>query len=138
MPPSRSRNKYNAVGRRVDGIYFDSTGESRRYEELKLLQDAGHIRNLRIHKPYPLVVNDVYIVGYEADFVYDIFDPEGSYNEYAVERDGPWLTIVEDVKGQRLDEYKMKAKLMLAVYGIRILETVPPTARRAPKRAALL
>jgi len=126
MPPSR-RNKYGAKAEVVDGLRFDSGGEARRYEELCLLQVAGHVRDLRIHVPYPIVVNETYVCRYEADFVYELLDD-----------DGRWRGVVEDCKGFRTDVYKLKAKLMLAVHGIEILETVPPSARRNKKKMALL
>jgi hypothetical protein len=54
-----------------------------------------------------LVVNDVYIGTYEADFLY--------YEQGQL--------IVEDSKGTRTREYLMKQRLMLACHNIHIRET---------------
>ena len=102
------RNKFGEKKTVVDGIKFDSGRESRRYLELKMLQKAGEIQGLRLQVPYLIVVNEKKICKYVADFVYT--DTNG--NE-----------IVEDSKGFRTPEYRLKAKLMLAVHGIEIYET---------------
>lgn len=100
------KHKYNAKSVLVDGIRFDSKLEAKRYGELKLLQRSGNIRGLRIHVPFLLVVNNVEVATYEADFVY--------------ERDGQ--VIVEDTKGYATPEYKIKRALMLALHGVQIKE----------------
>lgn len=126
-----SRNKYNA--RKVGG--FDSGKEAKRYQELRLMERAGEIDNLRTqvkfvlipaqreestevftrgknkgkHKPGRLLEKEV---SYYADF---------TYHDINTDRE-----IVEDVKGYRNGEaYKLfvvKRKLMLWRYGIRIRE----------------
>lgn len=107
---SRMRaNKYNAKKTIVDGITFDSKAEARRYGDLKILQMAGEISGLMLQREYPLKVNGIVVCKYRADFVY-------------VDKSGH-NTIVEDVKGVRTEVYKLKKKLMLACYGIEILET---------------
>ena len=45
-------NKYNARKVAVDGIAFDSVREARRYKELKLMQQAGKISDLRLQVPF--------------------------------------------------------------------------------------
>lgn len=99
-------NKYNAKKTWLDGHCFDSKREAERYSELALLWKNGDIEDLKIHERYPLVVNNHLVCTYEADFVYTENGQE----------------VVEDVKGFRTDVYKLKKKLMLAVYGIRIQE----------------
>lgn len=91
----------------VDGRTFDSKAEARRYLELKKLQASGVISGLRLQVRFPLSVNGVTVGKYVADFVYI--------------RDG--RRVVEDVKGMRTAVYKLKCRLMLAVFGIEILET---------------
>jgi hypothetical protein len=91
----------------VDGIVFHSQKEARRYEELKLNQQAGAIANLRTQVKYSLDVNRKRIALYVADFVYLENGKE----------------IIEDVKGMRTPVYQIKKKLMNAIYGIEILET---------------
>jgi len=99
--------KYKSEPQTIDGKKFDSKKEARRYRELLLLQRAGKISGLRCQVSFTLVVNEVHICRYIADFVY--FE------------DGK--KIVEDVKGFLTKEYKLKRKLMKAVHGIIIRET---------------
>jgi len=113
-------NKYKAKRTTVDGITFASQGEARRYQELKLLERAGAISYLERQQRYPLAVNGQAICDYVADFVY--FDPVRQ----------KW--IVEDFKGVRTPEYRLKAKLMRACHGITILET--GGQKKSPRRAA--
>lgn len=108
------RNKYGARKVTVDGETFDSTKEYRRYKELLLLQRAGKISDLRRQVPFELIPAqrvDGKVVEracvYKADFVYH--------------QDGK--DVVEDSKGFKTPEYKLKKKLMLYVHGIRIKET---------------
>lgn len=98
--------KYNAKKVRVDNILFDSKLEAQRYIELKELMQIGIIKNLKTHKKYPLVVNGYKVTTYEADFVY--------------ERGG--LEVIEDTKGVLTKEYKIKKKLMKAIYNKDIIE----------------
>lgn len=118
-------NKYNAKRIAVNGEKFDSKKEARRWAELQLLQRSGTINNLQRQVTFELIpaIREPdttgprggvkpgkliqYPVKYIADFVYT--------------RNGE--TVVEDVKGYRTPEYKLKKKLMLWVHGIRILET---------------
>lgn len=100
-------NKYSARKTEVDGYLFDSQAEAVRYGELKMLEKNGDIRQLEIHPIYPLIVNGKKICKYEADFQY-------------LEKG---KTVVEDVKGFRTAVYRLKKKLMKAVYNIDILET---------------
>ncbi len=102
------RHKYSAEPTEVDGHTFPSKREARRYEELRLLEQGGVIANLELQPRYPIVVNGVAICSYVGDFRYN--DTETGDN------------VLEDVKGFRTLTYKLKAKLMQAVYGITIQE----------------
>jgi hypothetical protein len=105
----------------VDGIEFDSRKEANRYTELKLMLKAGKIKDLRRQVKYVLIPtqrgDDKKVIerecAYIADFVY--FDCETGKE------------IVEDVKGYRgggaYEVFKIKRKLMLERYGIRIKES---------------
>lgn len=118
-------NKYRAKKTTVDGITFDSMGEARRYQELKLLERAGLIRDIFRQSLFVLMVDRVHICNYRADFVYH----DNATN----------LTVVEDFKGFRTAEYRLKHKLMLAIYGIEILETgTAAKPRRKPAKRAPL
>jgi len=102
-----ARHKYGAVPTDIDGVRFHSKKEAERYRQLKILLTAGQIRNLELQKKYALVVNGEPIGHYWADFVYE----EGG------------RLVVEDVKGFRTAEYRLKRKLMHALHGITIVET---------------
>ena len=103
----KARNKYGAKPVTINGRRFASKREARRAGELQLLERAGVIGELRYQVPFPMFVKDVMICTYIADFVY----PENG------------ALVVEDSKGVRTPEYKLKKKLMLAIYGIVIRET---------------
>ena len=49
------RNKYGNKKTVVDGITFDSRKEAKRYQELKLLEKAGEIKDLRRQVKYELI-----------------------------------------------------------------------------------
>ena len=104
-------NKYGAkTVKTADGQVFDSQNEYRRWCELKLLQRAGRISNLKRQVQYELIPKQdgERACTYVADLVY--IDSDGN-------------TVVEDTKGVRTDAYKIKRKLMLQKHGIRIKET---------------
>ncbi len=105
--PVKAR-KYRNEPVTVDGQRFASKKEAARYQELLLMQRAGEIRDLVCQWRYPLEVNGVHVCFYVADFVYTT-------------REGQ--SVVEDCKGMRTPVYKLKAKLMFGVYGIKIKET---------------
>lgn len=108
-------NKYHNKKTTVDGITYDSRREAERSIELRLMERAGEITNLRRQVRFE-VIPTLYVDGrvaerktvYIADFV------------YTDKRTGE--TVVEDVKGVRTKEYALKRKLMLEKHGIRIRE----------------
>lgn len=114
-----------------EGVVFDSKGELARWEELRLLERAGEIQDLRRQVRYELVVNRVRVGVYVADFEYIQWRSLGGM------RGVPFpplpARVVEDFKGVRTPAYRLKKKLMLALYGIEILETGAP--QRRPRRA---
>ena len=108
----------------------DSQKEARRLQQLLLLEKAGVITHLRQQVKYVLIPSQYETYeryskkgkrlkdgqrciekecSYYADFVYTIAETGEN--------------IVEDTKGVRTEAYKIKRKLMLAVYSIRIKET---------------
>lgn len=110
-------SKYGNRKIKYNGMTFDSKKEYLRYMELSLLQKAGKIRRLERQVKFELIpaqrdpeTNKVIerACVYKADFTY--CDEEGNY-------------IVEDTKGFRTPEYKIKRKLMLFGFGIKIKET---------------
>lgn len=99
-------NKFRNIRTEVDGISFASKREARRWSELLLMQKAGYITDLDRQKRFPLDVNGMPICLYVADFTY--------------RRNGS--LVVEDAKGVRTPEFKLKAKLMKAVHNIEVVE----------------
>ena len=100
------RNKFGNRHVKVDGIRFDSVKEARRYNELKLLERAGEIKNLELQPRF--VLQELFKrdgkthrkIEYVADFRYI----EGG------------KTIVEDVKSaitRKHPVYALKKKLLL-------------------------
>ena len=109
-------SKYANKKTLIDGIWFDSKKEAKRYQDLVLMQKAKLIRNLMTQQVFELAPS-VVIQGrkrpalrYKADFTY--FD----------DRQGGEF-VVEDVKGFKTEGYKIKRHLMKAVHGIEVLET---------------
>ena len=125
------QTKYHNKKVVVDGIEFDSQKEGHRYKELRLMQRAGKINQLRLQVPFELIPNQYETVTvqlntktkqvqklverkveYVADFVYNDLQ-KGE-------------TVVEDVKGYRMGGayavFLIKKKLMLQVYGIKVKE----------------
>ena len=123
-------SKYHAKKTEMDGIVFDSMREALRYQQLKMMERAGIICDLKRQVKYELIPAQ-YIDGkcveraitYTSDFEYYILKP---LQQKAVMADRDAKTIgqhvVEDVKGMRTEVYKIKRKLMLYKYGIRITE----------------
>jgi hypothetical protein len=101
-------HKYGAKRTEVDGIKFMSQSEANRYVELKRLQSAGVIQNLSLQPRFILQEGFLNVdtldkerkIEYVADFMYT------ENNE----------TIVEDVKGMKTADYKIKRKLFLFKY----------------------
>ena len=115
-------NKFGNTKVEINGEKFDSKREARRYQELLLLQRAGKISNLQRQVKYMLVPGYYEVnektkktrciereVSYVADFVYTNCETGEE--------------VVEDTKGYITPEYKIKRKLMLWEFGIKILET---------------
>lgn len=102
------QSKYRAKPTQVDGIQFASKREARRYGELKMLARAGQIACLELQPSYVLTVGGVKVGVYRADF------------RYRDVRSG--ALVVEDSKGFRTPVYRLKKKIVEALYGIEISE----------------
>lgn len=95
--------KYKNIKTTSNGIKFDSRKEAKRYNELKLMERCGLIKDLELQKSYELQPtfkkhNKTYrAIKYIADFVY-----------YDIEKE---QIVVEDTKGFRTEVYKIKKKL---------------------------
>lgn len=89
---------------------FDSKREAKRYQELRLLEQAWEITNLCLQVPFELIPKSKYgmPIRYIADFTYN---------------DGNGQPIVEDAKGVKTPVYRLKRRLMAELKGIEIKET---------------
>ena len=123
------RSKYHSRKITRDGQTFDSIKEYQRWCELKLLERAGAIIDLQRQVSFELIPAQYepverysektgkrlkdgkrcieQSVVYNADFVYMQNGKQ----------------VVEDTKGFKTPEYRIKKKLLLWVHGIRIEET---------------
>lgn len=121
-------NKYRNKKIERHGITFDSLKEYMRYQDLMLLQRAGKITDLQRQVKFTLIPTQYEKFprysektgkrlkdgirtlekecSYIADFVYNV--------------DGK--QVVEDAKGFRTPEYRLKKKMMLYFHNIKIKE----------------
>lgn len=102
--------KYRNVPTVVDNIRFDSKAEARRYGELKLLERVGEISRLELQPKFGLTVGGIHVCDYVGDF------------QYLDKKAGAWVT--EDVKSSatKTPVYRIKKKLVKALYGVDIRE----------------
>jgi hypothetical protein len=85
-----------------------SKAEARRCDHLSLLQHVGQISDLQQQPRFPCVLNGVKLCTYVADF---------AYNDQSGRR------VIEDVKGHKTQLYRLKKKLVEAIYiGTEIVE----------------
>lgn len=114
----RRTHKYRAKQTVVDGHKFPSIAEAKRYCELKILQQAGEIRDLALQPRFPLYGATLEgervdirlgrmnrLACYVADFAYH--DSTGKYR-------------VEDVKGHDLPIAKLKRAIVKACHGVEV------------------
>jgi hypothetical protein len=104
-PVKKPKPKFGAVKCEIDGIKFDSKKEAKRYTELQLLHKAGKITK-------PILQYEFILPGsiiYRCDFLY-----------YCLEN---LNFVVEDTKGFKTPEYKLKKKLMKECLRILIYES---------------
>ena len=102
-------NKYNAKKTEFMGYKFDSKWEAERYGQLASMQMAGVVEDLERQVKFDIIVNDHKICKYIADFVYILTHENGKKEK-----------IVEDAKGVQTTDFKIKKKLMKAVFDIEI------------------
>jgi len=101
--------KYKAIRTAVDGIMFDSKKESERYKYLKQRLNDGIIQDLKLQPKFDCIINGKKVCTYKADFEYLLVDeigPQGQISYY----------VVEDVKGFKTPMYRLKKKMVEALY----------------------
>ncbi|MDR3124477.1 MAG: DUF1064 domain-containing protein [Endomicrobium sp.] len=103
------KHKYRAKKVVINNITFDSKKEADRYQVLVMLEKGGKISDLKIQPKF--VLQDAFYVGskkylpitYTADFTY--YDSDSKKE------------IVEEVKGFKTDDYRIRKKMFLKRYG---------------------
>ena len=110
------QSKYRNRKLVMNGEHFDSMKEAARYQELKLLERAGEIRELKRQVPFV-------VIPAQRDEKGKVIEREVKYiADFTYIEKGKLVRTVEDVKGMRTEVYKIKRKLMLYRNGIRIKE----------------
>lgn len=124
--------KYGNHKTKIDGIEFASRKEANRYAELKILEQAGEIKDLKLQEKFVLIpaqrepdtigarggVKKGKLIEQELSYIADFV-----YTETETGR-----MVVEDVKGYKQSDaaayrvFTIKRKLMLYLKGIRIKE----------------
>ncbi len=105
MPVKRS--KYGNKKVEINGIKFDSKKEGERYLVLKDMEKCGEISDLILQPRLPIIINDIKVCDYIADFQYTDNN----------------TVVTEDCKGFKTAIYRLKKKLVKACLGIDIKET---------------
>lgn len=104
--PAARQNKFGAKSITIDGHYFPSLLEGRRYGQLKMMQRTGLIRELKLQPRFDLSAAGEKVAEYRADFAY----------EELVAKPLSWRYVVEDTKGMATPVYKLKRALFLRLY----------------------
>jgi hypothetical protein len=121
-------SKYNNRKITIDGITFDSIKEGRRYRELKLMEQAGEISNLRRQVKFVLIPAQ-----YEEFERYGKKGQRIANGKRCIERECAYIAdfvyidsngkkVVEDTKGMKTKDYIIKRKLMLYRLKLKIKE----------------
>lgn len=118
LQPFKRASKYGAKAVVVDGERIASKAEARRWAELRVLERAGEIADLKRQPRFPFKLNGDLMFTYIADFDY---------------RDKAGRRVVEDVKGVATPLYKLKKKIIEADAGIIIVEVKKGTRHEKVK-----
>lgn len=117
-------SKYHSKKVVLDGVKFDSVKEARRFQELLMMQRAGLISSLQRQVEFELIPTqrEPDKVGKRGGTIKGkVIEQKCAYiADFVYVENGK--TVVEDVKGFRTAEYKIKRKLMLFVHKIKIRE----------------
>lgn len=108
-------SKYRAQRQTVDGITFDSKKEARRYQELRMLERAGDICDLRRQvvvelegRDGPLLTRTGRNMKITVDFAYTDLNTG--------------LVVYEDTKGMPTRDYEVR-RAFAAAQGVQVVET---------------
>lgn len=108
-------SKYGNRKTEINGITFDSKHEAMRYVELKYLERTGEIKDLQLQRRFTLL-------GAQKDKEGKVIERPLTYVADFCYKNRKGETVVEDAKGFRTDVFRIKKKLMLSIYGIRVIE----------------
>lgn len=104
-------NKFNARKTTYNGVVYDSKKEAKRAFELDLLIKKGEIKKVETQPEFDIIINGMRVCKYKADF--KVIYPDGKI-------------VYEDVKGLKqgaaYQVFRLKKKLVKAVFGIDIIE----------------
>ncbi len=117
-------SKYHSRKITKDGMTFDSVKEYRRFCELSLLERAGAIADLKRQVKFVLIpAQREGTIGKRGEALKGkLIERECAYiADFVYVENGK--TVVEDVKGFKTPEYRIKKKLLLWVHGIQIRES---------------
>ncbi len=118
FPKSFSKFKNKKV--KLDGYTFDSLAEAKHYQHSLLPRfKSGDITHLEVHPRFRCIIDGVKVCDYVADFSYIDVKETGLQGQEGCQ-------VVEDVKGFKTDIYRLKKKLVEALYrGTKIIEINP-------------
>jgi len=111
-----------------DSLHWDSEKEYNRWRELKLMEKAGGIKDLKRQVRFefqliysePISIENIELIEEWTEYVVEKMFYVADFRYYDCNKIG---YITEDTKGYRTKEYKKKKKLMKKIYGIEIKET---------------
>lgn len=132
MAAKRKRSKYSNRKITRDGITFDSLKEYKRFRELRLLEQAGEVTDLKRQVEFELIPAQFEEVPTGECYKRGERKGEPKMKRVCVEQSCKYIAdftytengnqVVEDTKGFRTADYIIKRKLMLHVHGIKINE----------------
>lgn len=120
------RAKYRNKKTEIGGVKFDSKAEAARFVQLKRMEEAGMIHDLRRQVPFELAPA-VRIAGKRMS------PPLRYFADFVFVQDGK--EVIEDVKGVVTEAYRIKRHLM-AVAGYHIVEVRKSSTRRKAGKIA--
>lgn len=110
----QKKSKYGNTKVQIGGLKFDSKREATRYKVLRAREEAGEISHLELQPRFKLRCGDrpvIFDSGRQAVYVADFSYFEGEKR------------IVEDSKGFRTPEYKLKRAIVHAMHpAVKIIE----------------
>lgn len=123
-------SKYKNTKYHLDGITFMSKAEAAYYMvHLKPLVEADKIQNLEFQPRIRCEIGGQKVCDYIADFRYFDRAEEGQHGQQGCQ-------VIVEVKGYETDVYKLKKKLVEALYPAIKIKVVP--ARSLKKEIAML